>query len=110
MLNFNELEKGIMIVIDGQPYEILEISHMFKGRGHSTLQAKLKNLISNNVVSRSFHPSDTFEEADISKSDAKFIYAHRGKFVFSEIGNTCTNAKITLMENQGVIFKTGSII
>ena len=95
MLNFNQLEKGIMIVIDGQPYEIFEISHMFKGRGHSTLQAKLKNLISNNVISRSFHPSDAFEQADISKSEAKFIYAHRGKFVFSEIGNACLRFELT---------------
>jgi elongation factor P len=95
MLNFNQLERGIMIVIDGQPYEILETSHMFKGRGHSVLQVKLKNLITGNVISRTFHPSDAFEEAEISKSEAKFIYNHRGKFVFSEMENACLRFELT---------------
>lgn len=60
---------------------------MFKGRGHSVLQVKLKNLITGNIVQKTFHPSDTAEEAQISKINAKFLYTHRDKFFFSEENN-----------------------
>ena len=86
---FNELQKGITIIVDKQPYEILEASRLFKGRGHSVLQTKLKNLIGGNVVSRTFHPSDEFEEAEIEKMKAKFLYSHRDQFFFCEEKKSC---------------------
>ena len=60
---------------------------MFKARGHSVLQTKLKNLITGEVISKTFHPSDSFEETEITKITAKFIYAHRNKFIFSKEDN-----------------------
>lgn len=82
MINYNELQKGSQILLEKQPYEITESSTMFKGRGHSTLQAKLKNLITGEILSKTFHPSDSFEEAEVEKIDVKFLYSHRDKFVF----------------------------
>ena len=84
MLAFNELTKGLTIVLDSQPYEIIETSPLFKGRGHSVLQTKLKNLITGNLISRTFHPSDALEEADISKFNAKLLYSHKGRYFFCE--------------------------
>lgn len=84
MLAFNELTKGLTIVLEGQPYEIIETSFLFKGRGHSVLQTKLKNLITGNLVSRTFHPSDTFEEAEILKFKAKFLFRHKSRYFFCE--------------------------
>lgn len=79
MISYNELKKGVAIILDGQPYEIIETSPLFKGRGHSVLQTKLKNLITGNLISRTFHSSDALEEADISKFNAKFLYSHPDK-------------------------------
>lgn len=87
MVTYDELKKGAQIIIDGQPYEIIESSLMFKGRGHSTLTAKLKNLLTGNAMSRTFQPSDAFEEAEILKFSAKFVYVHRGNYVFSTADN-----------------------
>ena len=42
MLSYSELTKGKIIIINNQPYEIIEAQSMFKGRGHSYLQTKLK--------------------------------------------------------------------
>jgi len=84
MLNFSQLDKGITIIIDNQPYEILEASRFFKGRGRSVLQVKVKNLITGAIISKTFHPSDSFEEAEIKKIKAKFLYAHHNQFFFSK--------------------------
>ncbi len=86
-LSYSEIEKGSQIILNGQPYQVLETLLMFKGRGHSVLQTKLKNLIDGSVVQKTFHPSDSFEEAKVSKIKAKFIYSHRDKFIFAELEN-----------------------
>jgi len=87
MISYNQLTKGIRIILEGQPYEIIEAAPSFKGRGHSVLQAKLKNLRAGNVISQTFHPSESFEEADVDKQEAKFIYSHKNKYVFAEKDN-----------------------
>ncbi len=87
MADFNELKTGKVITIQSQPYEIIEASLLFKGRGHSILQAKLKNLITGNSISKTFHPSDSFEEAEIEKTKAKFLYLRKDQFWFCEEGN-----------------------
>jgi len=95
MINYNELQKGVKITIDNNPYEVMESSSMFKGRGHSTVQAKLKNLLTNEIINKTFHPSDSFEEAEISKFKAKFIYSHKDKFIFCEENNPSKRFELT---------------
>ena len=43
-----------------------------------------KSLITGKVLERNFHQGDVFEEADLRKKEAKFLYAHRDKFFFCE--------------------------
>ncbi len=115
---YSELKKGKQIILNNQPHQIIEASSMFKARGHSVLQAKLKNLVSGNIISKTFHPSDTFETAEISRIKAKFLYSHREKFVFCKENDSSNRFKLTkeqigsankfLKSNQiveGIIFK-----
>ena len=98
MLDYSELKKGTRIILSNQPHEIIEASSIFKGRGHSTLQVKLKNLVTGNVVSQTFHPSDSFEEAELEKIKAKFIYSNKGQYFFSEEDNP--SKRFSLTEEQ----------
>jgi len=82
-ISYSELKKGLKIVLNSQPCEIIEASSMFKARGHSVVQAKLKNLITNEITSQTFRPSDSFEEAETIKEKAEFLYSHRDKYFFS---------------------------
>jgi len=95
MLSYSELNKGKIIIINNQPYEIVEAFNTFKGRGHSYLQMKLKNLVNGSIISRSSQPRDSFEEAAIEKKDAKFVYQNKGKYVFSETENASKRFELT---------------
>jgi len=92
---YNELKKGVKIILNNQPYEILEASPLFKGRGHSVLQAKIKNLITGNMVSRTFHPSDSFEEAELSKVKIKYLYSYKDRYFFCEETNPSKRFDLT---------------
>jgi len=84
MINYNELKTGSQILLDNEPYQIIESAPMFKARGSSVLQTKIKNLKTGNVLSRTFKPSDSFEEPDLKKIRLKYIYSHRDKHVFCQ--------------------------
>ncbi|MDP2676413.1 MAG: elongation factor P [bacterium] len=84
MLSYTDLTKGTVFVMNGEPYEILETNFVRMQQRKPVVQGKIKNLLTGKVVSRTFHQSETFEEAEIEKKEAVFVYEHRGKFIFTE--------------------------
>lgn len=84
MLTINALKNKMIVMIDGVPYQILEVRHLHMGRGGSSVQTRIRNLRSGQVFSRNFKPADTFIQADIEKRTLLFIYTHRGEYVFAE--------------------------
>lgn len=72
---------------DGQTYEVLEVKHLHMGRGGSSVQTKIKNLVTGQVLAKNFKPSDKFEEAEIEKRKLKYLYSHRGENIFVDPQN-----------------------
>ncbi len=87
MINHTQLRKGVQIVVDGAPYEILESAPMKKAQRRVVIQTRLRNLLSGNMLERTFHQGDTFEEAELIKTESIFLYSSRGKYVFCEKNN-----------------------
>lgn len=87
MLSINDLQSGSVIKIDNDPYQVLEAKHLHMGRGSSSVQTRIKNLRTGQVLERNYKPADSFEETEVEKKDAKFLYAHREEFWFCEAGN-----------------------
>lgn len=87
MLSINDLKNGSLIVIDGDPYIIMSVKHQHIGRGSSSIQTKIRNLKTGQVLERNYKPSDEFEEAEIKKIKSRFLYENRGDCWFDEIGN-----------------------
>ena len=112
MLTHTELKKGVKIIFEADPYEIMEINPLRKAQRQLIIQAKIKNLITGSIVSRNFHQGETIEEADISKFKAKFLYSHRGRFFFSKEDDS--SRRFDLSENQiglnSQFLKAGEII
>jgi len=95
MLTHTDLRKGAKIILDGEPYEVLESSPMKKAQRRVVIQAKIKSLINGNVLARNFHQGDVFDEAEILKFSAKFLYLHRDKFVFCQTENPSLRFELT---------------
>jgi elongation factor P len=86
-LTYTDLTKGILFVMDGAPYEVLESHFLRMQQRKAVVQTRIKNLVTGKIVDRNFQPSDSFEEAEIEKKPAMFIYANRGEYWFHEEGN-----------------------
>lgn len=73
--------------MNGDPFAVLSVKHLHVGRGGSSVQTKIKNLKTGQVLERNYKPADEFEEAEIEKMKSRFLYESRGIYWFDEIGN-----------------------
>ena len=74
MLSISDLKRGVIIVVDNQPYQVLFSQLSKQGRAGSVLTTKLKNLITGSVLERNFRQSDKFQAADVTDTYATFLY------------------------------------
>jgi elongation factor P len=86
-LSYTELTKGTLFVMDGQPWEVLEMNFLRMQQRKAVVQTRIKNLVTGKIVDRNFQGSDSFEEAEIEKKPAMFIFANRGEYWFHAEGN-----------------------
>jgi len=86
-LAYTDLTKGILFVMDGAPYEVLESHFLRMQQRKAVVQTRIKNLITGKILDRNFQPSDSFDEAEIERKQATFIYQNRGEYWFHEEGN-----------------------
>ena len=84
MLTYNDLKKGVLFVLEGQPYEVLEYEFLRMQQRKPVSKTKIKNLITGKIVERNFHQNENFQEAEIEKEPVKYLYNHRDEFWFSK--------------------------
>jgi elongation factor P len=82
MLEYNEIVPKRIILMDGQPYEVLESHVSRKQQRKPVNQVKLRHIITGRVTEQAFHVSEKAEEADISEKSVKFLYSNRGELWF----------------------------
>jgi elongation factor P len=84
MLSINDLKNGMAIKIDKDPFVVLFVKHLHMGRGGASTQTKLRNLKTGQVMEKTFKSADEFEEAEVEKIKARFLYSHREEFCFND--------------------------
>lgn len=87
MLSLTEIKVGSLITIDGQPYMVVKSEHHKVARGGATLKTKLKNLLTGNMVERTYQGNDKAEEADVVKRKANYLYKDESAAYFMDIEN-----------------------
>ena len=87
MLEYNEITPRKYIVLDGEPYEVVD-SHVFRMQQRKPQNVtKLKNLITGKVKEETFHGADKVEEAEIESRDIKYLYNNKDEYWFCEANN-----------------------
>lgn len=82
--NTSEFKKGIKVQLDGDPYLMLECNFVKPGKGQALYRTKLKNLIRNTVLERTYKSGDSLEAADVHDTQMQFLYRDGENFVFMD--------------------------
>jgi len=84
-ININDLKKTSLVInFNNEPYQVVFSQHSKTARGQSFIRTKLKNLITNQVLEKTFGQGDRLEKADIEKSKANFLYQNQEDFFFMD--------------------------
>lgn len=86
-LAYTDLTKGVLFIMDGAPYEVIETHFLRMQQRKAVVQTRIRNLITGKLLDRNFQASDSFEEAEIEKKHANFIYESKGEYWFHEENN-----------------------
>lgn len=77
----NEFKPGVKILIDADPYAILENEYVKPGKGQAFNRVKVRNLKNGRVIERTWKSGDSAEAADVVEVDMQYLYSD-GEFWF----------------------------
>lgn len=74
-LDYNEIRERKIIVLYGEPHEVLSSHIARKQQGKPTNQVKLRNLVTGVTRQEVFRMTDTAEEADVFKKKVTYLFS-----------------------------------
>lgn len=69
MISAGDFRKGITVEIDGKVFVIVDFLHVKPGKGAAFVRAKLKNVVTGQVLEQTFNPSDKYPKAHIERKE-----------------------------------------
>jgi len=70
----NEFKSGLKIMLDGDPYNIVENEFVKPGKGQAFNRVKVKNLKNGRVVEKTFKSGEKVEAADVMDTEMQYLY------------------------------------
>ncbi len=86
MISTNDFKKGLRIEMEGAPWHIIEHSvHNPSARGAATLvKVKARNLVTGQVLQKSFKAGEMFEEPDLNRLRVTYLYNEGENMIFMD--------------------------
>lgn len=75
---------GTVLKIDGVFYSVTRYEYRRGGRGATTINLRLKNIIEGNSVDRQFDGEDKMEDIILDRSKFEFLYETSGTYYFMD--------------------------
>ncbi|HEX6999782.1 MAG TPA: elongation factor P [Gammaproteobacteria bacterium] len=72
--NTNEFRSGLKILLDNDPFVILENEFVKPGKGQAFNRVRVRNLKTGRVVDKTFKSGETVEAADVVEQDMQYLY------------------------------------
>ncbi|MCA9625712.1 MAG: elongation factor P, partial [Myxococcales bacterium] len=73
-MDTSDLRKNLKIMLDGQPYAVVDYQFVKPGKGQAFTRVKLRNLHSGSVLERTFKSGEKLEKADMEERQMQYLY------------------------------------
>ncbi|GIL16548.1 MAG: elongation factor P 2 [Oligoflexia bacterium] len=107
-----DFKKGLKIMVEGSPYAILDFQHVKPGKGNQFTRTKMRNLLTGQLLERTFKSGERFEVPDVMNKEMSFLYKDDTGYTFMDkesyeqvimTENQLGEAKNFLTENLDVV-------
>jgi len=82
--NTNEFRSGLKLLIDGDPYAIIENDIVKPGKGQAFNRVKIRNLKTGRVVDRTYKSGESVEAADVVEYEMQYLYSDGDQWHFMD--------------------------
>lgn len=97
MISTVDFRNGVRLMVEGEPFYIVEFQHVKPGKGGAFVRTKLKSYLSGNVLDRTFRSGERFEEPNLDEREMQFLYASGDSYTFMD---TETYEQLTFEKKQ----------
>jgi elongation factor P len=84
MISAGDIRKGRRIMYEGAPFIVVDFMHVKMGRGRPHVKAKMKNILTGQVIEKSFLTTENFDEPDMEFRKMQFLYEQGGEYSFMD--------------------------
>src|SRR5579871_3049496 len=83
-IDVSEIKPGTKLLIDGQPYVVIERQFVKPGKGAAFTRTRMKNLLTGRNIENNIRSGEKIEEADVEDKQMSFLYKETDDFVFMD--------------------------
>ena len=83
--NSSLLRNGNKVLIDNEPYLILDNSFVNPGKGQAFTKVRIRNLLNSKVLEKTIKIGETIYEADVMNTKMQFLYKESDSFFFMNL-------------------------
>lgn len=84
MYSTADFRTGLKIELDGKPFIIVEFLHVKPGKGGAFVRTKLKNMITGQVLEKTFRAGEKVSQPNIQEKEMQYLYQDKGEFCFMD--------------------------
>jgi elongation factor P len=84
MYDTSDIRKGLKVLMDGNPYTIVEFQFVKPGKGAAFTRTRFKNLLSGAVIERNIRSGEKLEPANVDERQMQFLFREGEDFVFMD--------------------------
>lgn len=85
MATSNDLKNGMVLIIDGQLWSVIEFQHVKPGKGPAFVRTKLRSVTTDKVVDKTFNAGVKVETANVDRRDMQYLYNDGSGYVFMDL-------------------------
>jgi elongation factor P len=84
MYETSDIRKGLKVLMDGNPWSIVEFQFVKPGKGAAFTRTKFKNMFTGQVVERNIRSGEKLEPANVEEKQMQFLYKEADSLVFMD--------------------------
>ena len=84
VIDTSEFRNGLKILVDGDPFEIVEFQHVKPGKGSAFVRTRIRNLISGRVLEPTFKSGEKVGRPDMEEKEMQYLYKEGEHYVFMD--------------------------
>ena len=81
----NQFKGGLKLMLDGEPYSIVENEFVKPGKGQAFNRVKLRNLKTGKTLDRTFKSGESVEAADVLETELQYLYSDGESWYFMDM-------------------------